>query len=203
MKIYEIGFEIERYQWLIPDINDEDDNLLTVSFFNGERKKNWPEDIDFYVYNPKKLKGNFFNLAGGSALIFDQAVYDSPIFDLFEQAGQIIPINCSGERLYILNVLECINMLDLKSSKFEIYNDGSKGDVLEFFFHEDRISESCIFKIPQMNASQILTYSDVKDANDEFIHLYNKFNFTGLNFKKLYENNAGNGTEHEHSALTK
>ncbi|GHA51626.1 hypothetical protein GCM10007103_35110 [Salinimicrobium marinum] len=190
MKIYRIGSEVEKYQWIIPEISDEDDKLLTVSLFNGEEKDGWPEDINFYVFNPKKLKGNFFNLAGGSALVFDQVVYDSPVFDLFEQAGQIIPINCSGEKLYILNVLECINMLDLNKSKFEVYNDGSKGDVLDFYFHEDRISESCIFKIPQMNASQILTYSGVKDASDEFIHLYKKFNFSGLEFEKLYENPA-------------
>tara|TARA_R110002072_G_scaffold277589_1_gene439313 strand:+ start:923 stop:1507 length:585 start_codon:yes stop_codon:yes gene_type:complete len=187
MKIYRIEVNVEKYQWIMADISEDDNDFIDIHFFNGEEKNNWRKDVDFYVYNPKNLKGNFFYLDGGSALVFDQAVYDSPIFDLFEQSGQIISINCSGERLYILNVLECINMLDLKKSKFEIYDDGSKGDVLDFYFHEDRISESSIFKIPQMNASQVFTYSDVKDASDEFIYLYNKFNFTGLEFEKLYE----------------
>ncbi|MFV8282613.1 imm11 family protein [Christiangramia marina] len=190
MKIYRIEVDVKKYQWIMADINEDDSNFIDIHFFNGKEKNNWPEDIDFYIYNTKNLPGNFFYLDGGSALVFDQAVYDSPIFDIFEQAGQIIPINCSGEKLYILNVLECINMLDLNKSQFEIYDDGSKGEVLEFHFHEERISESSIFKIPQMNASQVLTYCDVKDASDEFFNLYNKFNFTGLVFEKLYETPA-------------
>jgi len=107
------------------------------------------------------------------------------LFTLLEMAGQILPINVDGKKLYALNVLECINCLDQENSKFDYYEDGTKGRILRYAFHH-RLTASSIFKIPETSRGEILTYSGVKDAEDEFYSLYKQLKFTGLRFEELY-----------------
>jgi hypothetical protein len=137
-----------------------------------------------YVFNPKKKKGNFFSLGGIGALVFDQKAHDI-MLTVFDMAGEILPINVSGENLYILNVLECVNMLDEKNTVWDYYPDGGRGRILKYSFFKNRLSESSLFKIPQTSKAEILTYSGVKDCEDEFYSLYHNNNLTGLIFEEL------------------
>lgn len=185
MKIYTVDIDSNNVQWIIPIVPEEE--LLNILSFNCIPKKNQFDAISWYVFNPKAKKGNFYVGVTG-ALIFDQAVYDSDLFTLFEMAGEILPIYLeSGETLYALNVLECINMLNKEGTIYDIYDDGTKGRILNYSFHKNRISESSIFKIPETSNSEILTYSGVQDSDDEFFNLYKKLNFKGLIFKEVYK----------------
>ncbi|MDO3628861.1 hypothetical protein [Mucilaginibacter sp. BT774] len=181
-KIYRVTVDVSNYQWIMPNI-PEDDLLEFVIFDCNKKDESWIK-TNWYVYNLKEKKGNFFEINGG-ALAFDQQVYDSELFTLLEMAGEILPVNVGGERLYALNVLECINCLDQENSKFDYYDDGTKGRILKYAFHR-RLTESSIFKIPETSRGEILTYSGVKDAEDEFYSLYKQLKFTGLKFEELY-----------------
>ncbi len=123
-----------------------------------------------------------------NALIFDKEVYDSEIFTLFEIAGEILPIHLeSGEILYALNILECVNMLNKKDTVYDFYESGEISNrILKYSFYSDRIPESSIFKISDTSRSDIFTYSDVKYEGDEFFYLYNKLKFTGLVFNNMH-----------------
>lgn len=182
MKVYRVKTDVRNYQWIMPDISE--DNLLDFIMFDCEAKnENWT-DINWYIDNPKLKKGNFYHIHGGS-FAFDQQVYDSELFTLFEMAGQILPINVEGQKLYVLNVLECINSLDQENSKFNYYDNGTRGRILNYTFH-NRLTESSIFKIPETSRGEILTYTGIKDSEDEFYSLYKQLNFTGLIFEELY-----------------
>lgn len=185
MKIYSVANDSNNVQWLIPNVSE--DVLLDVLSFDCISKGNAYNDITWYSFNPKSKKGNFYTGING-ALIFDQAVYDSDIFTLFEMAGEILPLHLdTGETLYVLNVLNCVNMLNTKKTIYDVYDDGTNGRILNYCFHPDRLTESTIFKIPETSSVELLTYCDIKDSDDEFYYLYNQLNFTGLKFNLLYK----------------
>ena len=184
MKILKVEPNANHVQWIIPRVEDE--NLLDLLSFDCASRGKELDNIEWYIFNPKAKKGNFYVGING-ALVFDQAAYDSELFTAFEMAGEILPINLeNGDTLYILNVLECINILNAKNTVYSIYSDGSKGRILNYSFFENGISESSIFKIPETSRTQILTYADVKNPDDEFFYVYKESGLTGLIFNEIY-----------------
>ncbi|MDB5123563.1 MAG: hypothetical protein JWP94_1692 [Mucilaginibacter sp.] len=184
MKIYSVRPDSNNVQWVIPIVPEE--NILSVLSFDCITKKNGFDNIEWYIFNPKERKGNFYTGVNG-ALIFDQEVYDSDLSILFEMAGEILPIKLeNGEILYALNVLECVNMLNQKETTYDIYDSGKRGRILNYSFHPDRLSESSIFKIPETSRVEILTYTDVKYPDDEFYTVYKESGFTGLVFEEIW-----------------
>ena len=183
MEVYSVKVDSNTFQWIMPDCKEED--ILRYTTYDCEAKQAANFNINWYAFNPKSKLGNFFTLGTGGAFAFDQHVYDSDLLGLLEMAGEIIPIQMGEHTLYILNVLECVNALDEDHTKWDYYDDGSRGRILEYAFHK-RFSESSLFKIPQTCKGEILTYSGLKDNDDEFKSLYEKLNFTGLLFDKVF-----------------
>jgi hypothetical protein len=185
MKIYSVKRNANNIQWIIPRV-PEDNRLLELLTFDCAIKEGQFDNIDWYIFNTKGKKGIFFNGITG-ALVFDQLVYESDLFTLFETAGEILPIKLEGgEKLYALNILECINMLNSKETTYDIYDNGENGRIINYSFYPNRISESSIFKIPETSRVDIFTYTGVHDESDEFFYLYKKLGLTGLVFEELY-----------------
>jgi hypothetical protein len=181
MKMYSIKADT-NYQWLMPQIDEKD--LLDLMTFDCEPKsKQWP-DIEWFIFNPKRKLGNFFCLGSNGKIAFDEMVFNSDLYSLLEMSGEILPIKLGATNLYILNVLECVNALNDKKTKWAIYEDGTKGRILEYSFYESRLSESPLFKIPETSKAEILTCSH--DYDDDFINLYRELGFTGLVFDEIY-----------------
>lgn len=185
MNIYSVKVDSNKYQWLMPQV-DEKELLDYLTFDCSQKLKTWQEN-EWYSFNPNSTEGNFYSIGSGGAFVFDKLVYDSDLFTFLEMSGEIISIRFKGKELFIINVLESVNALDEKSTKWDIYNDGSRGRILDYSFFRDRISESTIFKIPQTCRSEILTYSGVKDEDDEFIKMYHNLGFTGLIFELVWQ----------------
>ncbi|MBS7566740.1 hypothetical protein KHS38_20210 [Mucilaginibacter sp. Bleaf8] len=182
MIIHRIKTDVKHYQWIAPNITE--DLMYNYLVFDGLSKtKSW-NAIEWYILDSNQRSGNFFNINSG-VLAFDSAVFNSDLFSILEMAGEILPIKIEDKSLYALNVMETINMLDQEKSTFDYYDDGSKGRILKYKFH-NRIPTSPIFKIPETLQGEILTYSKVKDKQDEFYYLYKKLEFTGLLFEELY-----------------
>lgn len=185
MNVEKISVDLKTSQWLMPEI--EDSKIFDLLTFNcSDKRLSDFDSLKWYIYNPSKPRSNFFTLGSNGSLIFDDLVYNSDLLTFFEMSGQIIPIKTQTENFYILNVTECVNCLNNNLTKKSIYEDGTTGRILEYYFHVDRWSESSIFKIPETSKTEILTYSNVKDAENEFISAYKRNSFTGLVFKQLW-----------------
>jgi len=183
MKIFKVQDDTNNIQIVQP----VDHSLITIEFltFDGEsRLQDW-EDLMVYIYNPKKKPKNFYRLTSG-ILVFDEKALEA-CQTVFEKAGEIIPIQVErGSKLYILNALNCINGLDYDRTVWDYYDDGTKGRILEYKFHENRIvNESTIFKIPETCATSIFCFTDERDEDDQFYHLYHKHKLTGLIFEEI------------------
>jgi hypothetical protein len=181
MKVFEILSDVEVYRWIHP----VDEGIWNTGMldFSGDKISNWTP-IQCYVDNLKKEVGNFYEFSGG-ALTFDKYTYET-MGDIFEMAGEIFPLKMEeGEDLFVLNVLDCVNALDKERSVWHA-RGGKRTRLKEYVFHKNRMRESSLFKIPENNYGAVLTYSGLKDPEDEFIGRYQSLGLTGLIFEELW-----------------
>lgn len=182
MKIYEIIADANNTQTLVP----VRDNLDPFTFvFDSSPKLNEWVIPDMKVYDPTTTASNFYCIGNSGVLVFDEIVLES-MQTMFEICGEILPINCEGKKLFALNVTECINVLDEDRTIWEFYSNGKRRRIKEYFFSRHLLSESSIFKIPQIKTTKIFCYSEVKDVEDEFIGLYKLNALNGLVFEKVF-----------------
>ena len=183
MKVFKVGCDASRFQWISPDMDEDEDGEYL--FFECKSKiKTW-KNIDWYVLDPRMEKGNFY-YGGPDCLMFDEHVYNSTLFPILEMSGEILPISLEEESLYALNILECVDALDHQCTRWNYYDDGSKRFIQEFVFHPSKIPASSLFKIPEHSSSDVLVSSGIKSPNHDFKTVYEQLGFTGLDFEELW-----------------
>lgn len=183
MRIFKILNDSNNIQAIQPV--KKNDRMLGFLKFDCEPKMGEWEVLDFYIYNPTIKPKNFYNMGIGN-LIFDERTLDICQV-VFEMSGEILPIQVErGPKLYMLNVLDCRNGLDYDNTVWDYYNDATKGHILKYAFHKERImNESTIFKVPETSKTDIFCFADTKDREDEFYYLYHDNNLTGLVFEEI------------------
>lgn len=189
MRIFKIKPDSNNIQAVQP-VENSKINLDFLKFDCEPRQPDW-EILEVYVYNPKTKPKKFYNMGSG-ILVFDESVLEvcEPIF---EMSGEILPLQVErGPKLYLLNILECMNGLNYDTTVWDYYDDGTKGRILKYGFHSERVkNESTLFKIPETSKTDIFCFCDVKDSEDEFYHLYHNHKFTGLIFEEMYNSTRG------------
>jgi hypothetical protein len=184
MRIFKVESDVNNIQAVQPT----DEKLINLQFLNFDcepRLKDW-KGLEVYIYNPKRKKRDFFNMGIGT-LIFNEKVLDI-CQTVFEMAGEILPIKIErdGEKLYLLNILQCRNGLDYDRTVWDYYYDGTKGRILDYKFHEWRVQdESTLFKIPETSKTDIFCFTDDRNEDDQFYYLYHKHKLTGLIFEEI------------------
>ena len=183
MKIYRIKTDSNNVQAL--NIIDGDKAKVQLPMFDCDSVINDWQPLDVYIHNPKTKPKNFYQLDLGT-LVCDEYTLEI-CYSVFETCGEILPIQVErGPKLYMLNILKCMNGLNYDTTEWAYFKDGTRGRILKYSFHLDRlISASSIFKIPETAKTAMFTYSSSKDEENEFYTLYNKHNLTGLIFEEL------------------
>jgi len=184
MKVFKIKNDTNNIQQLQP----VDHSKITLERFKFEcesKKDSW-EEMLYYVNNPKTKSKNFYSFSSGTLACDDETL--EICRTVFEMSGEILSIQLeNGPKLYVLNILECVNGLDYENTIWDYYDDGTKGRILKYSMHHERIlNESTIFKIPETAKTDIFCYSDIKDPEDEFYYIYKSNNLTGLLFEEVY-----------------
>ena len=165
----------------------EDESLWQTDslLFDCAKKKDSWNPPSVYVLNPKLKMGNFIYLIPG-ALICDQIATEA-LRDILEMSGELLPILHEGKEYTILNVTECVNALNQEKTEWKYSKrSGAKIGIAHYSFHMNRFPETSLFKIPETSRSEILTYSGLKDPEDEFITICQKQGLTGLLFEELW-----------------
>lgn len=185
MKIFRIRVDVEKFQTIVP----EDEGVWNSGSleFDGKEKGGgeW-QSPSLFSFDPLKRRGNFFYLSPG-VLVFDEKAMDV-LDDILEMAGEILETELLGERLFALNVTQCYNSLDLETTAWRIDpRSGKRLSIKQYVFHGNRFGESSIFKIPETVRAEVLTYSEVKGREDEFIARYQESSLEGLEFDLLFE----------------
>ena len=177
MKVFRIKTDVNNYQWLIPNVPDS--QTLDYVFDCRSRQGAWrPPKI--YPFSPTDRRGDFFKF--GTGTLVASASAGEAVRTFFQMAGEQLPIFLDGERLVVLNVLTCVNALN--AARIERAPDGW---ITRFSFHEDKLSGSSIFKVPETRAVDVLTWE--RDGNPalEFKAFVESTRVTGLIFEELWD----------------
>lgn len=183
MKIFEVSADVTKYQSIFT-VDDSARTLLKTIFDSSSRLKEW-EEIEFFVFDTRLMVPDFYYIGNSSAFACNEKAVEE-FGRLFNIGCELLPIRLeTGEKLYIVNVLDCINCLNEKLSVFDYYDNGDRGRILKYSFHK-RFTESSLFKIPQNPKAAIFAYSRFKSAYDEFYTTYQNSNFKGLIFEEVF-----------------
>jgi hypothetical protein len=183
MNIYRVIHDVDTYQTFIPaDESVYDTDALR---FEGKSKIETWEDLEVVTLNPLMPSSNFPYLTAGT-IVCDNVALDK-LYKFFELAGEMLPITNEGTTYYLLNILECTNMLNKAETEWETEpNKGTKLWINKHSFYPDRVLASTLFKIPETCRGDVLTYADAINPDDEFYYQYQKSGLTGLLFEKLW-----------------
>ena len=177
MTIYDVRFDIDRYQYLLSDEGDR--HKPGDLIFDCEvRAEAWnPPKV--YIANPKAVRGDFLNMCTGGYFICTEKVRDELDY-LFYPCAELLPLPCGNEMFYIVNVLRCLNILDEKRSVF--------GGVFpkKYIFHTHRMQAQPLFKIPRTSVGQVLTSQGVLEEEYDFKLQVEQRGFKGLTFKRVW-----------------
>ena len=180
MKIYQAYKEPDKYQYLLP--SDPEHSTTRLMFDCEERADGW-DPPEMYVANPRAKRGNFFNCIGGDPLICDERAVDE-IGDVLEKCAELLPLPVDGETLYVVNVLPCLNLLDVERSVWR--GEPGRSTIKAFAFHPTRMQRYPLFKIPETINTSVLTCEGVLDPEFNFKPRVEEAGLTGLLFKILW-----------------
>jgi len=184
LSVYKIEAKLRQSRVLASDDYERSDPLLLAQ----------AEQIDseslpvFFVADPRDPDANFYYFTS-NLLLFDELAYDV-MADLFDGAGQVLPIEVEGvdKRIYLLNVLEKISAIDEERSQWSLSDSGERMTLIDFHFIASRLtSKSTLFKIPEIFYNPVLTCHDDSPDSDDFIARYRRSGLTGLTFEKLWK----------------
>lgn len=177
MRIYRVEPDVNHFQTLY--MSNFDDWTLEEHIFDGSsRVASW-RSPDVYVLKPRLKRGNFFDFESGGPFVVDPIAVDG-LADLLEMCSELLPINYEGKRLHLVNVVECVNVLDGERSK------KVPGNITHYEFFPNRFIESPLFKIPETCRGEVLTLEGWMNPEDEFKHRVEQLGLTGLIFKEIW-----------------
>ncbi len=182
MRIYRLQCDVNHYQSFLPE-NPEvwDTDMLT---FDATPKASAWTPPAAYVLHPKHKRGNFLSLSG--RLVVDPKASDD-LFDLLEMSGELLPLPYMGELFHVINVTECINVLDEDRTKWVIgRTTGARIGIESYGFHAKRLTETPLFKVPETCKADIYTVEGMKDPDDEFKGRVERRGLQGLIFEEVW-----------------
>ena len=183
MKVFRIVLDVNHYQSLLV----EDDSIWRTNelVFDASPKQNGWKPPGVYVLHPLLKRGNFFHFCAG-AFACDRTALGATQ-DLLERSAELLPIGHKGERLYVVNVTECIAVLDEERTRW-IYGEttGMPIRIDRYCFHPRRLTETPLFKIPETARGEIFTVEGMKDPEDEFKYRVEQAGLQGLVFEEVW-----------------
>lgn len=183
MKVFKIRMDGDRYQTFYP-VNRDD--VWTLRMDGTSKIDSWtPPPV--YVLHPKLRAGGFYN-ANRSHLIASPRATEA-LYNHFSFAGELLPLLYKEQTFTLLNVTQCIDVLDQERSEFEIgHTSGTKYRILTHAFHADRFVETSLFKIPDFNCSEIFVLEGANDFEMEFREAVEEAGLEGLIFTEVWNN---------------
>lgn len=176
-----IRFDVDRYQYFLYDLPGPPLELL---LFDGTpRSMSWlPQPI--YIEQPRLEPPDIWHLGGAAVLVMDDSVIEQ-LEPFISVAGELLPlyISGSGERFNALNILRDIDCLE--PGTFAL-------DDLELYptFLEHRLPETGLFKIPQLDTTEIF-HVERADDDASFRSLVQERAFRGIEFDVVWSSRDG------------
>ncbi len=143
---------------------------------------------EVFIYEPLQKRGDFFDFGGAAPILSPTATL--MLQHHLESAGELLPLPYQDETFGVLNVLVCVDCLDLEATVH--LNGGNRSWWKSYAFVPDiveRLPKSHLFKIPQRKNTAVLIWED--DPNVGFIADMKRNKIMGYKLTLLWEGHRG------------
>jgi hypothetical protein len=179
-RVFRMGFDGDRYQYFAAD-RPEDPWVLR---FDGSSKEETWIPPPVYIPYPKHRAGAFYNANPSNLIATPEAT--ERLNSHFSFAGELLPLPYKGTVFTLLNVTQCIDVLDHDRTEFNILPSGIKAGIERFAFLAHRFVETSLFKIPEFKGGEIFVLEGANDFEMEFREAVAAYGFEGLIFKEIW-----------------
>ena len=176
MKIWQLNFELDKYDNLIPR---KEFTVEEIQSFDGRRLLDRWKPIEVQRMEPEK--GLALSDAPGFAFpVFSRRALDC-LKPLISENVEILPL-CFSEKEYLgINVISVLDAIDYEKSIYKTYRDGKRIMAFKkYAFLPNIIEHVSIFKI----SDEKTRYAFV---SDEFKQVVQKNNLSGFKFKLVWD----------------
>jgi hypothetical protein len=185
MKIYQLGLDTTKYQYLF----QKDRGLLTLGLtLAGEtRRYVWPAKLELEVTKPKKPRGIFYQWISGELILTRQAQEDKVLVSLLEVDGEFLPVIVDGELMLLHNITRFADCVDAMRSKRGPTIDGVQ-DIIRFpCFYADKVPLGVHFRIREYPRPRYIATDLNLPAEKDFYQWYHQQGYKGLKFRLLWD----------------
>ncbi len=185
MKVFKIKPDFGFQSFFSSDPNGPESSV-PGPFPSGKPMLSTWTPLPMYVHKPMLERGNFAHFWGCSGkLIIDSRVREA-LGVILAGTCELLPLlPYKGEVFHVMNVLECVDCLDEKKTRWRIgKSTGKKIGIDEYHFAPDRFSKSTLFMLPKGAAP--LTVTGLGAPESEFKTIVEREGLTGLKFEEIW-----------------
>jgi hypothetical protein len=135
------------------------------------------EETDFYQYHP-------------SGLIINERALEAFGQAYLETYAEVLPLicdepHCPAEKLYLINVTECVNCLDHAKT---VWKGLSRILFVKPAFRSERLPwPGTLFKIPETSATAVYLCEDTDASTNAFREVMERSQLRGLIFETIWQ----------------
>lgn len=177
MIIWEILNNYKEYKEIVCSTEKDWIKLLDYGFDGHSIKSEWSEvEVDIQE-NSAKL-GDILGLGADFLVVNNRAL--KIILDIAKESVEVLPLKCNRMDLYIINILDVVDCLNIQKSKFKLYKACDEiQSIEEYELDKKKIGDSVLFKIDKIISGHMY-------ATDYFKEMLEKENIQGLKFVKVW-----------------
>ncbi|MGC9357759.1 MAG: imm11 family protein [Anaerolineae bacterium] len=176
MKIFTLRAHVNHYRNLVPD---QEKVLEQYRAFDGTALAEGFLPIQVEPGEQADLPwSDFPGLTSHIPVFSPHAV--TALHDLLTGNGQFVPLVCPAcpEPFQAFNVTRLVDVLDVENSEVKRFRSGRIMRVLRYSFHEERLADLTIFKIPEEPLKMVFVTRD-------FVRRVQNKGLTGFRFQLL------------------
>jgi len=176
MNVYKLDADVNRYRGIY--YTNKDDMIEFHERFNGIPMKNSWTSKEQFAFVPRRLRRSDTPGLSTHIPVFNSKAVEI-LGDLLKPNGELLPITCDGERLYVFNVTRVVDALDEASSEVERFGSGRIMDVVKFSFFQERLQGVTVFKVPQLVLMDVF-------VTDPFVERVEAVKLKGFKFRLVW-----------------
>lgn len=101
----------------------------------------------------------------GTVPVFSERALDA-LLDLLVENGEILPLDCCGEKYFAYNTTRRLDALDEERSILVRFDTGRIMDVRAYEFFPERLGTAAVFRLPQLRARSFVTDAFARRIDD-------------------------------------
>jgi hypothetical protein len=188
MIVYEVRADLDFQN---PDTANRDRHYVSreyLHFMCRRRGQAW-NPPELYVPEPLLPRGDFMGLQGRDPIVVRDRVFHEFLVGVIDPVCEMLPLEFEGERWWVINVLRCINALNVAESNIPGHRaQPIRSGPDKYVFYDYRLPECPLFKIPETMVNQVLMAHGNIHEDYDLKTICERHGLTGLKFVELWRN---------------